>query len=259
MSEHAEVDSLEGSRMSLTDHLEELRDRLVKSAVAYVAGVAISYGFSAELFQLLKRPLSGLIQNHPGSTLAMRSLAEGFMVELKVALIAGIFVASPIIFFQIWKFVSPGLYAHERKIALPVVFFATLLFFLGGFFGYFVVFPFTFDFFLSYTGPDVAAILSIDDYLDFAAKLLAGFGIVFELPLIIFVLAWLGIVNHTQLRAVRRYVIVANFVIAAVITPPDVISQLGVALPLVVLYELGIILAWLVGRKRRTDEEVSAA
>lgn len=251
-----EHDPLEHSRMSLTDHLEELRDRLVKSVLAYMVGVIITYFFSTELFRLLKLPLTVLITKHPGSTLAMRSLSEGFMVELKVALIAGIFVACPVIFYQLWKFISPGLYEHEKRLALPVVISASFLFVTGAFFGYFVVFPYTFDFFLSYTSPEVSAVLSIDDYLDFASKMLAGFGLIFELPLVIFVLSWLGIVNHTQLIRIRRYVVVFNFVVAAVITPPDVVSQMFVAVPLVGLYELGILLSWMVGRKRKTDEDV---
>lgn len=251
-----EHDDLAASRMSLTDHLEELRQRLVKSVLAYVVGVMLTYAFSTELFRLLKLPLTTLIKKHPGSTLAMHSLSEGFMVELKVALIAGLFAACPVIFYQIWQFVSPGLYKHERRLAMPVIFSASVLFLIGAGFGYFVVFPYTFDFFLSYTSPEVSAIISIDDYLDFAAKMLGGFGLVFELPLVIFILSWLGIVRHTQLIVIRRYVIVLNFVIAAIITPPDVVSQMFVALPLVLLYELGILLSWLVGRQRKTDAEV---
>lgn len=251
------ADELDASRMSLTAHLEELRQRLVRSVLAYIVGVMITYVFSADIFTLLKRPLTELIKKHPGSTLAMRSLSEGFMVELKVALIAGLFVASPVIFYQIWKFVSPGLYDHEKRLAMPVIVSATVLFLTGATFGYFIVFPYTFDFFLSYTSPEVSAILSIDDYLDFASKMLAGFGLVFELPLVIFILSWLGIVRHTQLIAIRRYVIVLNFFIAAIITPPDVVSQMFVAVPLVLLYELGILLSWMVGRQRKTDEDVA--
>lgn len=251
-----EHDALEEGRMSLTDHLEELRVRMLRIVAAYIVGVMLTYTFSNDLFRLLQLPLKQLLAKHPGSTFAMRSLSEGFMVELKVALIAGIFAASPYVFYQIWAFIAPGLYKHERRLALPVILSATFLFLLGAFFGYFVVFPYTFDFFLSYTTPEVVAVLSIDDYLDFAGKMLMGFGLVFQLPLLIFIVSFLGIVNHTQLIAFRRYVIVINFVIAALITPPDVVSQLFVALPLVVLYELGILLSWMVGRKRRTDEEV---
>ncbi len=243
--------------MPLTSHLEELRKRLIACVLAYFGGIAICYAFSGQLFELLKRPLSEILAQHPGSTFALRSIAEGFMVDLKVALISGAFVASPVFFFQIWKFVSPGLYEHEKRLALPIILSATGLFLTGAFFGYFIIFPTTFSFFMSYASADTSAVLSINEYLDFAAKLLAGFGLVFELPLVIFILAWLGIVNHHQLRKVRRYVIVVNFVIAALITPPDVISQLGVAIPLVLLYELGILIAWMVGRKRRTDEEVA--
>ena len=242
--------------MPLTAHLEELRKRLIISLIAYFIAVMICYPFSGRLFDILKSPLSSSLLQHEGSTFALHSITEGFIVEIKVALIAGLFLASPVIFTQIWKFVSPGLYEHEKRLAIPIVVSATLLFFTGAFFGYFVIFPAVFNFLMSYITIDTAAVLSINDYLNLSARLLGGFGLIFQLPLVIFVLARLGIVNHHQLRKARRYVLVACFVLAAVITPPDVISQIGIGIPLVVLYESGILIAWAVGRKRRTDEEV---
>ncbi len=245
------------ARMSVVEHLEELRKRLLWSLAAYFVAVLLCYSVATELFAILKRPLLQAMESYPGSTLAIRSLAEGFLVELKVAAIAGLFVASPVMFYQMWKFVAPGLYEREKRLVLPVVLSSTLLFTGGAMFGYFVVFPFVFGFFLSFTGGDTSALLSIGDYLSFAAKLLAGFGLVFEMPLIIFILAYLGIVDHVKLRQARRYVIVINFLVAAMITPPDVVSQLFLAVPLILLYEIGIAVARLVGRRqrRRGNEE----
>ncbi len=239
------------ARMSVVEHLEELRKRLLWSLAAYVVAVLGCYAFASDLFDLLKRPLVKAMEDYPGSTLAIRSLAEGFLVELKVAAIAGLFVASPVIFYQMWKFVAPGLYDREKRLVLPVVLSSTVLFAGGALFGYFIVFPFVFSFFLSFTGGDTSALLSIGDYLSFAAKLLAGFGVIFELPLILFILAYLGIVDHEKLRRARRYVIVINFVVAAIITPPDVVSQLFLAIPLILLYEVGVLVARLVGRRKR--------
>ncbi len=248
--------------MSVVEHLEELRKRLLWSLGAYLVAVLACYAFASDLFGLLKRPLVKAMADYPGSTLAIRSLAEGFLVELKVAAIAGVFVASPVIFYQMWKFVAPGLYDREKKLVLPVVLSSTVLFIGGALFGYFVVFPFVFSFFLSFTGGDTSALLSIGDYLGFAAKLLAAFGIVFELPLIIFILAWLGIVDHEKLRRARRYVVVINFAVAAIITPPDVVSQLFLAIPLIVLYEIGVLVARLVGKRKRrrshSEDETTA-
>ncbi len=247
------------SRMSVIEHLEELRKRLLWSMASYVVAVLLCYSVASELFALLKRPLVDAMKDYPGSTLAIRSLAEGFLVELKVAAIAGVFVASPVIFYQIWKFVAPGLYTQERKLVLPVVLSSTVLFTGGALFGYFVVFPFVFGFFLSFTGGDTSALLSIGDYLSFSAKLLAGFGVIFELPLAIFILAYLGIVDHDKLRRARRYVIVINFAVAAMITPPDVVSQLFLAAPLIVLYEIGILVARVVGRRQKRGRKPDAS
>ncbi len=233
-------------RMSLFGHLNDLRKRLTRCAIAMLVGFLGCYAFAGKLLKILMQPmLDALKQSHFIYTLP----TEAFFTEMKIAFVAGIFACSPYIFYQIWQFVAPGLYSHERRWIIPIAFFSALCFTTGALFGYFVVFPFGFEFFASYTSDILVFTPKLDEYLDFVLKLLFAFGIVFELPLFIFFLAKLGIVTHVGLRAKRKYAILGSFVIAAALTPPDAISQTMMAVPLCVLYEVGIWMAYFFGKK----------
>jgi sec-independent protein translocase protein TatC len=234
-------------RMSFTEHLDELRRRLIICLVAVGIGFALSYSFAERLFAILMRPL---IQAMPaGEKLVFTALPEAFFTYFKVALIAGVAFASPVILYQAWCFVAPGLYEKERRALLPVVLASTLFFLGGALFGYFVVFPFGFKFFISFASDYVRVMPSLRESLGFATWLLLVFGIVFETPIVILILARLGIVNAEKLRRNQKYAILIIFIIAALITPPDVVSQFLMAIPLLILYELGIWIAKVFGKK----------
>jgi sec-independent protein translocase protein TatC len=240
-------------KLPFTAHLEELRNRLVKCFIAVGVGFVISFGFKERLFQILVRPLMKVMQE--GDTLIFTGLPEAFFTYLKVSFLAGIMVASPVILYQFWMFVAPGLYDKERRMLMPIVVLSTFFFVGGALFGYFVVFPYGFKFFLGFATETIRPLPSMREYLSFSAKLLLAFGIVFEMPLVITFLARLGIVNVAFLKKNRKYAILLFFVGAAILTPPDVITQIMMALPLILLYEISIIGARIFGKKKRTDPE----
>jgi len=236
-------------------HLNDLRKRLTRSAIAMLVGFLACYAFAGQMLRILMQPmLNALKQSHFIYTLP----TEAFFTEMKVAFVAGIFASSPYIFYQIWQFVAPGLYSHERRWIIPIAAASALFFTVGAMFGYFVVFPFGFEFFASYTSDILIFTPKLDEYLDFVLKLLFAFGIVFELPLFLFFLAKLGIVTHVGLRAKRKYAILTSFVVAAALTPPDAISQTMMAVPLCILYEVGIWVACFFGKKPKPKEEAPA-
>lgn len=242
-------------RMSLFGHLQDLRKRLTRCVIAVLVGFLACYAFAGKLLKILMQPmLDAIKQSHFIYTLP----TEAFFTEMKIAFVAGIFLCSPYIFYQIWQFIAPGLYSHERKWIIPIAFFSALCFSIGAFFGYFVVFPFGFEFFASYTNEYLVFTPKLDEYLDFVLKLLFAFGIVFELPLFLFFLARLGIVTHEGLKAKRKYAILIAFVVAAALTPPDAISQTMMAVPLCVLYELGVWLAFFFGKKKKPAPQEEA-
>jgi len=234
-------------------HLEELRKRLVACAIAVGAGFVASYGFSEQLFQLLIMPLKAVMPE--GDRLIFTNLPEMFFTYLKVAFLSGVLVTAPFIFYQLWLFVAPGLYRHEKKYVIPFVVISTLLFVGGALFGYFVVFPFGFKFFIGFSNEYVKALPSVKQYFSFAIKLLFAFGVVFELPVVIFFLTKMGIVTPQLLRKKRKYAILLTFVLAAILTPPDVITQCMMSAPLMLLYEVSIVGAKLFGKKKVTEED----
>ena len=237
-------------------HLEELRKRLIACAIAVGIGFVISYFFSERLFRLLIMPLRDAMSE--SDQLIFTNLPEMFLTYLKVAFIAGILVAAPIIFYELWMFVAPGLYRKEKKYVIPFVVSSTILFVGGSLFGYFVVFPFGFKFFLGFANEYVKALPSVKQYFSFSMKLLFAFGIVFELPVVVFFLAKMGLVTPDLLKRNRKYAILLTFVIAALLTPPDVITQCMMAGPILILYEIGILVTRLAQVKRQDDEEVEA-
>ena len=245
------------SKMPFTEHLEELRRRLIICFVAVGIGFVISYFFAKQIFEVLMRPLLQVMP--PGEGLIFTALPEAFITYLKVALLTGIGLASPVIIYQFWRFIAPGLYNRERRALFPIVLFSTVFFLGGALFGYFVVFPFGFKFFIGFASDSIRAFPSIREYLKFATKLLFAFGIIFELPLFSFFLARLGLVNAELLRSKQKYAILIIFMLAAILTPPDIVTQVMMAGPLLLLYELSVWIAKVFGRKPLDLEEEEAS
>jgi sec-independent protein translocase protein TatC len=246
------VDSAE--KQPFLSHLEELRKRLVVCAIGVGVGFAIAYIFSERLFQLLVAPLKAVMPE--GDQLIFTNLPEMFFAYIKVAFIAGILAAAPLIFYELWMFIAPGLYQKEKKMAIPFVISSTILFVGGALFGYFVVFPFGFKFFIGFSNEYVKALPSVKQYFSFSLKLLFAFGVVFELPVIIFFLSKMGIVTPQFLSQKRKYAILLTFILAAILTPPDVITQCMMAGPLIVLYEIGILVSRVAQKKKKGGETV---
>ncbi|WP_425305664.1 twin-arginine translocase subunit TatC [Desulfocurvibacter africanus] len=246
--------------MTLTEHLNELRKRLIRSFIAVFVGFLACYAFAEQLFDILMEPMVRVLHN---SNFIYTYPPEAFFTYLKVSFVAGFFLVSPYLFYQVWLFVAPGLYQNERKYLVPIAIFSAVFFTVGALFGYFVVFPFGFEFFASYSTDKIVFTPKLSEYLSFALKLLFAFGVVFELPLVIFFLARLGLVTAQGLRRVRKYAILVIFIVAAILTPPDVFTQTLMAGPMILLYEFGIIAAHLFGKEKKKpaadeDEEKSA-
>jgi len=246
-------------KLPLTSHLEELRSRLIKIFICLAIVFAICYWQSGAIFSFVAEPLVKLLPEN--SKLTMLKITEGFVTELKMSFYAAIFFSMPYILYQIWKFIAPGLYKHEKKYTSMFVIFASILFFIGATFAYYVVFPFGFKFFLKYVNDDVVATLSIGWYLSFFIQFIIAFGSIFELPVFILFLSKLGIVTPEMLKKYRRYTIVIIFIVAAIIPPPDVVSQTMMAVPLLILYEISIYIAKYFGKKSKyiTEEETNDA
>lgn len=242
--------------MSFLEHLQELRHRLLHAAVAIILGFVICISFSKKLFDFLSAPLIELLPKD--SSLVFTALPDPFFMYLKVSFVAGIFIAIPYVLYQVWKFIAPGLYLKERKLALPFVVAATVLFYVGAVFAYFVVFPVVFKFFLGFQSADLKPMISIREYVSLIMKLMLAFGAIFETPIIIIFLGLLGIVDTALLRKGRRYFIVIAFVIGAILSPPDVISQLLMGVPLLALYEVSIHVLAAIEKRRKAREEEEA-
>ena len=237
------------NKMPITSHLVELRKRLIISVIAIAAGFGISYNYSVELFTILARPLP------PGTTFNFIRLIEPFFTYMKLSMLVGIFLASPVLIYQIWAFIAIGLHENEKRWVLPIVFSSTILFIGGVLFAYFLVLPFAYGYFLSFSSDIIHPMLSMDEYFSFITKFLLAFGLVFEMPLFILLLALLGIVDAKMLSAYRKYAIVAIFIIAAIVTPtPDAFNQFMMAIPMMALYEVGIIIVKIFGKKRARGE-----
>jgi len=244
-------------RMPLTAHLEELRTRIIRALLAVAVGFGLSYWAAEPLVAWLLRPLTAL---RPDEALVIGTgVTDAFFTKLKVSFIAGIFVASPAVFYQIWQFIAPGLYERERRVGLPFSIAASFFFVTGAAFCYYLVFPVAFRFFLDeFTSVGIAPQIRVSEYLTFTSRMLLAFGATFELPVVTFFLARVGLVTHHTMIAWMRYAIVVIFVVAAVLTPgPDVASQLLMATPLLVLYGLSIGIAYLVARPAAQGDATS--
>ncbi|HDG97757.1 MAG TPA: twin-arginine translocase subunit TatC [Desulfobacterales bacterium] len=234
-------------------HLEELRKRLVACAIAVGIGFVAAYFFKERLFELLVMPLKRVLPE--GDKLIFTNLPEMFFTYLKVSFVAGLLAAMPFIFYEIWMFVAPGLYQKEKKFLIPFVISSSILFVGGALFGYFVVFPFGFKFFMSFANEYIRPLPSVKQYFAFSTKLLLAFGLVFELPVATFFLTKMGLVTDVFLRKQRKFAILLIFVAAAILTPPDVITQIMMAGPLLALYEISILVSKLAGRKKEDSEK----
>lgn len=292
-------------RMTLMEHLLELRTRLMRCGIGIVVGFLACYPFAEQMFRTLMEPMVQALTKVSENTAVLptdffikfrEAVAQGlegtdfpymdqlpiffdslqqsmvkvvlhqgqfiytyppeaFFAHVKVGLVAGFFLMSPYLFYQIWCFVAPGLYSHERRWIVPIALISAVFFVSGGLFGYFIVFPFGFEFFASYTSDMISFTPKLSEYLGFSLRLLIAFGLVFELPIFIFFLARIGVVTHKGLRKYRKYAILVSFIVAAVLTPPDPFTQTLMAGPLVILYEIGIWVAFLFGKRTKPTEE----
>ena len=247
----------EDEKIPFTGHLEELRKRLVACFIAIGIGFVISYGFKEKLFDILSHPLISVMG--ADDKLIFTGLPEAFFTYLKVAFLSGFMLAAPVILYQFWMFVAPGLYQKERRLLVPIVFLSSVFFVGGALFGYFIVFPFGFKFFLGFASETIKPLPSMREYLSFSSKLLLAFGLVFELPLIITFLAKLGLVSVDFLKKNRKYALILFFAGSAILTPPDVVTQIMMAFPLMLLYEISILGARVFGKKKakQSDKVVS--
>ena len=239
--------------MGLMDHLSELRGRLVRCCLAVMVGFIACWAVVDPIFDALVAPLLSVLPD--GSHAIYTTLPEGFFTRMHIAFVAGVFVSSPAIFYQVWAFIAPGLYEEEKRSIIPVAVMSAFFFISGGAFCYFVVFPNAFAFFMSYATDTIVAMPKISDYLSFVLKLILAFGLVFEMPLFAFFLARMGIITAELMRRVRRYAILAIFIVAAILSPPDVVSQLLMAAPMLVLYEVSIFVAAGFGKKPAKEDE----
>jgi sec-independent protein translocase protein TatC len=260
-------EDVESFRMPLVDHLIELRRRLLYCFFGLIALFIVCYYFSAEIYGVLVRPLADILEQKGGERrMIFTQLTEAFLTYVKVAFFAAMFLGFPLIAVQVWKFVAPGLYRNEKEVFLPFLIATPVLFFTGGAFAYFVVFPLAWQFFLGFEiGGDAGQLpiqleAKVGEYLTLVMQLLFAFGLCFELPVVLTLLARAGMMTAEDMRQKRRYAIVIAFVLAAVLTPPDAISQIALAIPMIILYEASIFAVRLVERRatRRTDESESS-
>ncbi len=252
-------DELAGTEQPFVAHLVELRDRLIKAAVAIglMAAVLAIWPGPGALYDLLAAPLTASLPK--GATLIATSVISPFMVPLKILLMAAFLLALPVVLYQVWAFVAPGLYNHEKKLVVPLVVSSTLLFLIGVLFCYFFVFGQVFKFIQGFAPKSITAAPDIEAYLSFVLTMFLAFGLAFEVPVAVVVLARIGVVTIEKLKAFRAYFIVLAFVVAAIVTPPDVVSQLALAIPMVILYEVGIWAAQIFIKHTKAPEEDPAA
>ena len=270
------------AEMPLLEHLRELRGRVIKSCIALTIGFVVCLTFSNDIIDLLAAPirqvlsgeeptgrmdilyatLTSPLESVPGWTmmtegeasgrLTIRGSLEGIYTYLRVGFLGGALLASPVVLFQIWRFVGPGLYKTEQSVVLPLTFFSTLLFFMGAAFAYLIILPIAFRFFVTVVNAE--ALLSIDDALKTVIRIIAAFGICYQLPVVVWFFARIGLIDHKDMIRGFRYAVVAIFALSAIITPPDIITQVLLGIPLIILYGVGVIVAYFFSRKVRGEE-----
>lgn len=235
-------------------HLVELRDRLIRILIGLVLTFVVLFPFADEIYTLLAQPLLASLPS--GGQMIATEVTTPFFVPMKMAMLAAFVMSLPHTLYQVWAFVSPGLYAHERRFIMPLVVASTLLFLAGMAFAYFLVFPVVFGFITGYAPEGVAVMTDIGRYLDFVITLFLAFGLAFEVPIAVIVMVGAGLVQISTLKEVRSYVIVGAFVLGAIFTPPDVVSQFMLAVPLWLLYEAGILLAGFIEKRKPEDTAI---
>jgi sec-independent protein translocase protein TatC len=256
---------LEGGRMPLLDHLIELRNRLMWSAAAIMVAFLVCYQFKETIYRFLAYPLAKLLEGQTGRQMIFTALTEAFFTYVKVSFWAACCIAFPVIAIQVWKFIAPGLYKNEKRAFLPYLCATPILFIMGASLAYFVVIPYAFRFFLSFEtpgGPDTLPIVAepkVNEYLSLVMTLLLAFGVAFQLPVLLTLMARAGIITSQGLISKWRYAVVAMFGVAAVLTPPDVISQTSLAVPLILLYVLSIFSCRYVEKQRAKREAAEEA
>jgi len=236
-------------------HLIELRDRLLRALIAVGVIFALLFAWARDLYTLMAKPL--LAKLPAGAQMIATDITGGFFVPMKVAMMVAFLIALPYVLYQMWAFVAPGLYSHEKKLALPLIVTSTLLFFVGMAFAYFLVFPVVFGFVAKVTPEGVSMMTDINKYLDFVLGMFVAFGLTFETPVAVIILVRMGVVSIEKLKASRPYIVVGAFVIAAIVTPPDVVSQIMLAIPICLLYELVIIFAGMMSRVGASEDRES--
>jgi sec-independent protein translocase protein TatC len=251
-------DELEGTEQPFVAHLVELRDRLIRAliAVGVAFGLLCLWPGPAGMYDWLAAPLVAHLPK--GATLIATNVISPFIVPLKITLLAALLLALPVVLYQVWAFVAPGLYSHEKKLVLPLVISSTILFFAGVAFCYFFVFGKVFTFIQSFAPKSITAAPDIEAYLSFVLTMFIAFGAAFEVPIVVVVLARMGLVPIDKLKSFRGYFIVLAFIIAAVITPPDIVSQLALAIPMCLLYEVGIWAAQFFIKHTKAPDEAEA-
>lgn len=246
-----------GKPMGLLEHLNELRWRLLKAGIAVCIGFGVCWAFVDDLFKVIIEPLLAVLpaDSHAQYT----TLPEAFFTRMRIAFVGGLLVASPLIFYQVWAFISPGLYKEEKRYIIPLAIFSALFFAGGALFCYYIVFPYAFTFFISYSTPEIVITPKVSDYISFTLKLLFAFGLIFEMPIFTFFLARMGVLTARMMRKGQKYAIVGIFILAAILTPPDVVSQLLMACPMLALYELSIGIAAIFGPRRKKEQAEETA
>jgi sec-independent protein translocase protein TatC len=243
-------------RMTFLEHLDELRVRLMHSLGALVVGTIVCWGFHERIFHFLTQPLRNA---YPAVKFITTGPTEAFMMYMKMSFFVGIFLVAPYILYQVWAFIAPGLYAHEKAYAVPFIVAGSLFFLLGGGFGHYILFPTTFRFLYEFAGDDMQFLPKVDEYFEFYSWFLLGLGLVFQIPVIIFVLARIGLVSPGFLMRQFKFAVLVSFIIAAIVTPSaDIVNQTMLALPMMGLYLLGVLVAWMFGRKRRKPDSPTA-